>query len=270
MSIRDFSTKDSKSHSSENDQTSRNPTAESEFVQQLRHEMNRIRDIIKKPKLVESKFSTLIGIHESIETMINEYVKASADEIRVEVEDILKKWCSKFKTEWKDDVNKLDELNAEILKWKLNGNGKESKNIKVPAWDNVVKNIIEKVNTEVELFDESIYGELNEYVDVNLKKDDLEKKEVKEMVKMYNELREEIEDGLDDAIKDVMNMEKKWMNIRRKLEDKGKKWLEVLYVCHLNYLKSVMKKESCSLNVNGKVIEGKQTDWLKNWLDGKF
>ena len=250
--------------------------SKSPFIQQLIHETDRIKDIIKKPKLVESKFKTLLGLHEGLETMINEYVRTSSDEIRIEVEDILKKWCSKFRTEWKDDLNKLDELNQNVLKYKGNsqqneggneGNGGKCKNIHIASWRDIVNKITENVNVEVEVFDESIYGELNEYVDVNLKKDDLNRPEVKEMIKQYNELREEIEDGLDEIVEDVKKIEKRWMKVREKLEDKGKKCLNEMYVCHLNYLKAVISKKECDLKVNGRSIEGKQTEWLKGWLE---
>lgn len=260
-------------------------TAKSNFIQQLEHENGRIKDIIKKPRLVETKFETLIGIHEGIESMINEYFESSKVEIKKEVEDILKKWCDKFKNEWKEDLKRLDELNERILKIKLNSKneninkniegrnnsernlcGNKKKNIKIPDWNDVVDKMMENVKSEVELFDSSIYGEMNEYVDVNLKKEDLERKEVKEMIKMYNELREEVEDGLDEVVEEVERMEKMWMKARGKLEEKGKKWLEVLYVCQLNYLKSVLEKRECDVLVNGEEVKGKLIDRLKGWL----
>ena len=58
--------------------------AKSNFIQQIEHENNRIKDIIKKPRLVETKFETLIGIHEGIESMINEYFENSKIEIKVD------------------------------------------------------------------------------------------------------------------------------------------------------------------------------------------
>lgn len=252
----------------------------SDFVQQLEHETGRIKDIIKKPKLVETKFKTLINLHEGIESMINEYVRTSADDIRIEVEDILKKWCGKFRNEWKTDLGRLDELNMKVLKWnsssigskgsekseRSEGNG-NFKNIKVMKWKDVVQKTIENIDLEIDLFDESIYGEMNEYIDVNLKKEDLERKEVKEMIMNYNELREEVEDGLDEVIEEVKGMEKRWMKVRGKLEEKGKKWLEVLYVCYLNYLDGRMKKVECRVLVNGEKIEGKMMDGLKKWLE---
>ena len=258
----------------------------SSFVQQLEHETGRIKDIIKKPKLVETKFKTLINLHEGIESMINEYVRTSGDDIRIEVEDILKKWCCKFRNEWKADLGRLDELNMKVLKWnsssvgskgsersgrseseRSEGGGNNYKNIKVMKWKDVVQKTIENIDLEVDLFDESIYGEMNEYIDVNLKKEDLERKEVKEMIMNYNELREEVEDGLDEVIEEVKGMEKRWMKVRGKLEEKGKKWLEVLYVCYLNYLDGRMKKVECRVLVNGEKIEGKMMDGLKKWLE---
>ena len=247
----------------------------SDFVQQLEHETGRIKDIIKKPKLVETKFKTLINLHEGIESMINEYIRTSGDDIRIEVEDILKKWCGKFRNEWKTDLNRLNELNMKVLKWDSTSVGHNSgksgegnfKNIKVMKWKDVVQKTIENIDLEVDLFDESIYGEMNEYIDVNLKKEDLERKEVKEMIMNYNELREEIEDGLDEVIEEVKGMEKRWMKVRGKLEEKGKKWLEVLYVCYLNYLDGRMKKVECRVLVNGEKIEGKMMDGLKKWLE---
>ena len=248
--------------------------AKSNFIQQIEHENNRIKDIIKKPRLVETKFETLIGIHEGIESMINEYFENSKIEIKKEVEDILKKWCDKFKNEWKDDLKRLNELNERILKIKniesknseRNQQCGKKKNIKIPDWNEVVDKMVENVKSEVELFDSSIYGEMNEYVDVNLKKEDLERKEVKEMIKMYNELREEVEDGLDEVLEEVERMEKMWMKARGKLEEKGKKWLEVLYVCQLNYLKSVLEKKECDILVNGEEVKGKLIDRLKGWI----
>ena len=237
----------------------------SDFIQQLEHEINRIKDIIKKPKLVESKFKTLISLHEGIENMINEYVKSSGDTVRIEVEDILKKWCSNFRNEWKGDLEKLNEMNEKVLKWNSEGN----KNIKVMKWKDLTNKMMENMNMEVDLFDASIYGEMNEYIDVNLKKEDLEKKEVKEMIKNYNELKDEVEDGLDEVLEEVKGMEKKWMKARGKLEEKGKKWLEVLYVCYLNYLDGKMKKRECGIKVNGKEIEGKMMDGLRGWIIGE-
>ncbi len=235
--------------------------ANSTFVQQLEHEVNRIKDIIKKPRLVETKFKTLVSLHEGIEEMINEYIKTSSETIKVEVEDILKKWSSKFRTEYKEDLKRIDELNSKYLKGK--------KNVSVPNWSEVVGKTVENVvGMDVELFDSCIYGEMNEYVDVNLKKEDLERKEVKEMIKAYNELREEVEDGLDEVVENVRDVEKKWMKVREKLEDKGKKWLEVMYVCHLNYIKAALDKRGCDVRVNGMEIKGKQTEWLKGWLSG--
>ena len=235
--------------------------AESVFIQQLEHEVERIKQMVKKPKMIESKFEVVIGLHEGIERMVNEYIESSALKVRKEVEEVLKKWCSKFRTEWSTDIERIDELNAKIKY----SSGK--KNIKVPSWNEVVDKVMESVKGEFELFDESIYGEINEYVDVNVKKEDLENEDVREMIKNYNELKEEIENGLDDAVEEVRNVEKKWMKVRSKLEEKGRRWLEVLYICHLNYLIGVTKRTKCELTVNGKAIEGKQSDWLKGWLN---
>ena len=286
--------------------TSKRNTAESDFIQQLEHEIKRIKDIIKKPKLVETKFKELINLHIGVENMINEYIRTSGDEIKIEVREKLKKWCEKYRSEWKTDIERLDELNMKVLKLKggnngsRNGNGNNSNgsknnnsdintsatnnsnngnnnssinvvNIKIPSFNEMADKIISDLisnEISVSLFDESIYGEMNEYIDTSLKKEDLERKEVKKMILAYNELREEIEDGLDEVLEEVVEVEKKWMKVRGKLEEKGMKWLEVLYVCHLNYLKSVMRGERCGVRVNGEDVKGKlkMMDRLRGWL----
>ena len=241
--------------------------SQSNFTQQLEHEINRIKDIIKNPKLVEDKFDVLINLHEGLEDMINNYFESSSKKVIEEVEEDLNKYCDVFKKRWKDDLKNLDGLNMSVLKLKEGGNGNEGKKeIRITTWNDLKQKSIDKMKNEVELFDESIYGELNEYADSKIKKEDLERKEIKEMIKMYNEIREEIEDGLDEIVDEVEGIEKKWMKFRDRLEDKGKKWLEVMYVCHLNYLDSVMKKKECALRVNGEEVKGKQSEWLKGWI----
>lgn len=279
-------------------------SSKSNFIQQLEHETQRIKDIIKKPKLVETKFETLLGIHEGIEEMINNYFESSKKEIVGEAEKDLLKYCDVFKTRWKDDLNNLNEINNKVLKCRIkkNKNGKLNKGgddgnnssgnissnnvsgnvninkieVQMKSWNDIVSKLLDSVKDNVEMFDSSIYGELNEYVDTSLKKEDLDRKEVKEMIKMYNELKEEIEDGLDELVGEVEDMEKGWMKVKGKLEERGKKELEVLYVCHLNYLDGVVKSKKGG-NVGmvwicegiGKV-EGKQSDVMKMWiLNGK-
>lgn len=268
----------------------------SNFIQQLEHETQRIKDIIKKPKLVETKFETLLGIHEGIEEMINNYFESSKKEIVGEAEKDLLKYCDVFKTRWKDDLNNLNEINGKVLKCRIkktkpnNSSGSSGNNsgnvsmgggnkieVQMKSWNDIVSKLLDSVKDNVEMFDSSIYGELNEYVDTSLKKEDLERKEVKEMIKMYNELKEEIEDGLDELVGEVEDMEKGWMKVKGKLEERGKKELEVLYVCHLNYLDGVVKsKKKVGGNVKvewicegiGKV-EGKQSDVMRMWILGK-
>lgn len=288
-----------RSISNTGDKTDLKEIAESDFIQQLEHEIKRIKDIIKKPKLVETKFKELINLHVGVENMINEYIKTSGDEIKIEVREKLKKWCEKYRSEWKTDIERLDELNVKVLKLKggsRNGNNRNTNtsatnlntsatnnsnnnssatnnvvNIKIPSFNEMADKIISDLisnEISVSLFDESIYGEMNEYIDTSLKKEDLERKEVKKMILAYNELREEIEDGLDEVLEEVVEVEKKWMKVKGKLEEKGMKWLEVLYVCHLNYLKSVMNGGKCGVRVNGEDVKGKvkMMDRLRGWL----
>ena len=194
--------------------------SQSNFTQQLEHEINRIKDIIKNPKLVEDKFDVLINLHEGLEDMINNYFESSSKKVIEEVEEDLNKYCDVFKKRWKDDLKNLDGLNMSVLKLKEGGNGNEGKKeIRITTWNDLKQKSIDKMKNEVELFDESIYGELNEYADSKIKKEDLERKEIKEMIKMYNEIREEIEDGLDEIVDEVEGIEKKWMKFRDRLED---------------------------------------------------
>lgn len=285
-------------------------SSKSNFIQQLEHETQRIKDIIKKPKLVETKFETLVGIHEGIEEMINNYFESSKKEIVGEAEKDLLKYCDVFKTRWKDDLNNLNEINNKVLRGRIkknnkgnkengnNGNSGNSGNssnvngsnknisnensgngnclyINLKSWNSIASKLLDSVKDNIEVFDSSIYGELNEYVDTSLKKEDLDRKEVKEIIKMYNEVKEEIEDGLDELIEEVEDMEKGWMKVKGKLEERGKKELEVLYVCHLNYLDGVVKsKKKVGGNVkvdvfyNNVKVEGKQSDVLRRWICG--
>ena len=271
-------------------------SVKSNFIQQLEHETQRIKDIIKKPKLVETKFETLVGIHEGIEEMINNYFESSKKEIVGEAEKDLLKYCDGFKTRWKDDLNNLNEINNKVLRGRVKKNNKDNNTssgnvnisnngnnngcgnclyVSLKSWNNIVNKLLDSVKDNVEVFDSSIYGELNEYVDTSLKKEDLDRKEVKEMIKMYNEVKEEIEDGLDELVGEVEDMEKGWMKVKGKLEERGKKELEVLYVCHLNYLDGVVKSKKCKGSVGcvwmcdgvGK-IEGKQSDVMRGWIIG--
>lgn len=268
-------------------------SSKSNFIQQLEHETQRIKDIIKKPKLVETKFETLLGIHEGIEEMINNYFESSKKEIVGEAEKDLLKYCDVFKTRWKDDLNNLNEINGKVLKCRIkktkpkhidggndggnnvsnnNGMGGNKIEVQMKSWNDIVSKLLDSVKDNVEMFDSSIYGELNEYVDTSLKKEDLDRKEVKEMIKMYNELKEEIEDGLDELVGEVEDMEKGWMKVKGKLEERGKKELEVLYVCHLNYLDGVVKSKKKVGGVKvewicgGVKVEGKQSDVLRMWI----
>ena len=274
-------------------------SVKSNFIQQLEHETQRIKDIIKKPKLVETKFETLVGIHEGIEEMINNYFESSKKEIVGEAEKDLLKYCDGFKTRWKDDLNNLNEINNKVLRGRVKkninggngnigngsniGNTSSSNNsssgnnnclyVHMKSWKDIVNKLLDSVKDNVEVFDSSIYGELNEYVDTSLKKEDLDRKEVKEMIKMYNEVKEEIEDGLDELVSEVEDMEKGWMKVKGKLEERGKKELEVLYVCHLNYLDGVVKSKKCGnykidVFCEGVKVEGKQSDVLRGWIIG--
>jgi hypothetical protein len=225
-------------------------------VELLLDSINQIKNIISKPNLVEKNFDNLISIHQSINNMANEYYYSSIAKIKKEAEKILLKYCDKFKTEYASDLKRLHELNDTM---------KIKDNSKIKTWNELVTHECNMYKPE--LFDEGIYYDLNEKVDTTIKKEDLKNPKVKKMIKEYNEIKNEINNELDEFLEDVKSMEKSMMMSKNKIEEKGMKCLDYLYVCHLNFLDSVINKKKCSLRVNGNEVKGKQSDWLKSWFD---
>ena len=241
-----------------NNNNNNNNKIESDNIALFNESINQIKDIISKPVLVEKNFKNLISIHQSINNMANEYYNASILKIKKSAKDILLKYCDKFKTEYSTDLKRLNELN-DLMKIDVTKN----KNIK--TWNELVFNECNMYKPE--LFDEEIYYDLNDKVDINIKKEDLKNPKIKKLIKEYNEIKNEIINELDEFMSDIKKMEKSMMRAEGKIEQKGMKYLDCLYVCHLNFLNSVINKTPCKLKVNNMEVKGKQSEWLKGWFN---
>jgi hypothetical protein len=229
----------------------------SDNVSLIQNSVNQIKDIISKPVMVEKNFDELISIHQSINNMVNEYYSSSISKIKQECRDVLLDYCSKFKTEYAEDLKRLDELNKTIH----NSSG----NVKCESWNNIVFNECNMFKPE--LYDEDIYYSLNENVDINIKQADLRNPKIKKMIKEYNEIKNEIITELEEFMNDVESFEKNVLKAKNEILRKSMKSLNVMYICHLNFLDSVIKKKKCSLKVNGVEVKGKQSEWLKGWMN---
>lgn len=241
-----------------NNDDNNNNIIDSDNIALFNESINQIKDIISKPVLVEKNFKNLISIHQSINNMANEYYNASIVKIKKSAKDILLKYCDKFKTEYSTDLKRLNELNDSM---KINVNG----NKKIKTWNELVFNECNMYKPE--LFDEEIYYDLNDKVNINIKKEDLKNPKIKKLIKEYNEIKNEIINELDEFMNDIKVMEKSMMRAEGKIEQKGMKYLDCLYVCHLNFLNSVIHKKTCNLKVNGMMVKGKQSEWLKGWFN---
>lgn len=237
----------------------------SPFLNSLTSQVSRIREIIKSPKLVDTHFDELINIHNSIADSFAEYVNTTQTTLFTELKQTLQTYSQKYKTSYKTDINNLDELNKTILH--------DSHSIKVKSLKCSLQNSFD--NIQPELFDVSIYEELSEYVDPSITKMSAGNltPEQSQTIKAFKEIREEIEEGLDEFIKDVKKFEKQSLNIKQNLIKKGMSNLDILYIMHLNYLKAYCKNSTLTTfddyKLNGKIPEkyGKQSEWLNKYYE---
>lgn len=233
----------------------------SPFINNLESQIARIHEIIKSPNLVDSKFNELLSIHDSLDKLTSDYISSTRTKIRDEIKSALVSSMSKYKQNYKTDIQKLDELNTNILH--------DSKSFKFKTLPAALADDFDDV--EPELFDNSIYQELNEYVDLTITNPKNLTPEQKETIRNYKNIKEEIEGGLEDFIEDVKNFEKHAVRIRANEIKRGMECLDMLYVMHLNYLKAYSKNKNVEFNMyklNGKRIDtyGKQTDFLNRYF----
>ena len=239
----------------------------SPFIQQLQQEMQRIRDIIKSPKSVVKSFNTLLAIHSAIERLTDDYTKSSTSRITHDAIQSLTPIINSFKTSYKTDIKRVDQLNQSILR--------NQTNLHIPSFREVVDESVELYVPE--LYESDIYTTLADNVNLSITRADLNKPEVKEMIQEYNNTREEIENGLDEYLADVQEYERRMMSAGTKIVEKSKPILQQLYVSHLNYLKTVLAsphtaspQKACisgqPLLVNGSAVCGKQSEFVGGWL----
>ena len=100
----------------------------SPFVHNLEAQIKRIKEIIKSPKLVDDKFEDLLNIHNSLLKLANDYVSSTASKIKEEVKTALAPKLQNYKTSYKSDILKLDELNKTVLNNSTNFKFKTLKN----------------------------------------------------------------------------------------------------------------------------------------------
>lgn len=236
----------------------------SPFVHNLEAQIKRIKEIIKSPKLVDDKFEDLLNIHNSLLKLANDYVSSTASKIKEEVKTALAPKLQNYKTSYKSDILKLDELNKTVLN--------NSTNFKFKTLKNNLSILFNDFTPE--LFDNSIYYELDEYVDTSItaKSVNALTPEQKEMIKNYKSIKDEIENGLDDFVVDIKNFEKHAISIRDNEIKRGMSVLDSLYVIHLNYLKAYSKNKNVDYTdykLNGRVIDkfGKQSEFLNRYLE---
>ena len=220
-----------------------------------------IKTIVSSANKIEKSFQSLLLLHETINTTLDKYISNKASNIQQIIVQHLQDDITTYRTNYRKDLNEsLNNLNTQfnITSTSSFNVGSLSKDIK----KELLKNI-------PELFEDSIYYDLLNCIDLSIKKEDLETKEVKKMINNYQETRDDIITELDNFIDDVKEFENNVGNIQNKILPKAKKTLHKLYACHLNYLNAVKhKKESdFKISINGEIITGKQSTLFNKYLN---
>lgn len=218
----------------------------SNFMINLKLEVDRMMDIINSPKLVVQHKSGLISIHESITEMLKQYKTVSLKTVR-------------------EDVVKLSEPLFETYKIKIKEDIKThvSKNIyKLPC--------LPKFNHKVDLFAYEIFEELYQNVDLSMDKTKLTSVQ-KKMIKQYMECKREIISELSSLMNDVTKFEQNMVNYRQKIfEIAQNKVIPSLYESHASFIQNSLKKtdQQITLEFNGKTIVAckKQQEFLRDGL----
>lgn len=127
--------------------------------------------------------------------------------------------------------------------------------------DVVIKS--ESIN-EPELYESSVYDELADTIDYDI--EELDKTEQKELIKKYQNIRNDIIEGLNRVNAEcdaLLNYKPDYQMLHKQID--------ILYHLHLNYIKNVSTgiktPYNCSINGVNLKIQTKQTDFIKMAID---
>lgn len=226
---------------------------ESNFVQKIKNQFERLKEIISSPAMVNEYINEAKNIHNSVASDIEEYMHLSEQQIIDDVVKLSKPIIVEYKTKAQQEISKHTIKQNNRLNYTKPEN-----------------------EYTIEMMDSSKYDDLYQYVDLTMNPNKLTK-ENRKTIKAFMECKEEILSEFDDTIESIKTFEQHMVNRRQQLyNDAIEKILPQLYKSHLSYVKtqsdSKRTKNNKPKEINIEIknipytINQKQTEFMESML----
>ena len=188
---------------------------ESTFVQNIKNQIERLKEIVSSPYTVNEYINEAKNIHDSMVNDITEYMNISESQIVNDVVELAKPIIASYKTKAQSEVSKHTIKQNNVLNYTKPRN-----------------------EYTIDVMDESMYDELYQNVDLTIDQNNLTKANRK-TIKNFMECRNEILSEYDDLIDSIQRFEQHMVNRRQQLyNDAVNTILPQLYKSHLSYVKT--------------------------------
>lgn len=217
---------------------------ESNFVKQLRNQIERVKEIIRYPSVAICHRDALDNIFTSIDSMVDSYPSIS------------------FKTISKQIINSIDYTHyQEKFKEEFKAFYSMNYNTKHVLKEKPLPKFEDKAVPSLSYSLQNVFDELEENIDLSMDRHNLTPFD-REKIYNYFTLKDEIEDMLEDLIVDVKNYEKAMVEYTHFLTQYVKNnVMPVLYVNH-----QIMSLQ----NINTKNPKLKQSNYFNKELNEYF
>ena len=226
---------------------------ESTFVQNIKNQIERLKEIIDSPYTVNEYFHEAKNIHNSIANDIEEYMNVSESKIADDVVELSKPIIASYKT----------KAQAEAPKHSIKQN-------------NVLDYIKPRNEYTIEMMDDLKYDELYQNVDLTIDPKNLTKAN-KKTIKNFIECKNEILSEYEELVDNIKEFEQHMVNRRQQLyDDAVNKILPQLYKSHLSFVKTQAeskkiknaKPKEITIEVNNisHTINQKQAEFMESML----
>ena len=217
---------------------------ESNFVKQLRNQIERIKEIIRYPSVVICHRDALDNIFTSIDSMVDSYPSISFKTISKQIINSID--YTHYQEKFKDEFKEFYSMNY---------------NTKYMLKEKPLPKFEDKTVPSLSYSLQNVFDELEENIDLSMDKNNLTPFD-REKIYNYFTLKDEIEDMLEELVVDVKNYEKAMVEYTHFLTQHVKNnVMPVLYINH-----QIMSLQ----NIHSKNPKLKQSNYFNKELNEYF
>lgn len=217
---------------------------EGSFIQHYNNDIKRIREIITDPNKLYNYFDELKNIHQTLENLIDQFVKTSVVIIKQEIYKKILQESVKYQSTLKDDLKIIEPENYFSV-------------VSIPSLD---------VETP-DFYSDEVYDELLQFYNPNSDPND---KTDQKNARKYKKLLVEILNETNEITSVLMEYQNKVLEYRDLLENYCRNFIQQVYKAHLSYAKYRLLKKSDVVNLvfedESVEISGKQTEIIPKML----